>query len=362
MAGRKSKKTKKNQSITHKLNGFTGTHKKLILLLCVVIPVSLFGTYYLIHAPALGSPGSVMYDVAQESVVHNAGSSFDLPIYSNNGNDLPFRRSMRITVASGSNFIKQTAAASCNPALRCRPALTMQTYIPNTVVDYSACFNFGPGLAGNNDAKLLLFTLHYTAVTTGAIVDARDNFATTYAWTYTACGEPASNASCYNGNTFPAFMGPDADTDDSYLDQMCRLGRTDPGDGSTQPNGPPNSGSSGQTSSPNAGNSSQATSTANSKKHNSQSSGGSSATTQTNAKNTTPSSTGQGNSSTQATIKPSPFYDGRQFSSGSNAQVFIGDLTVAHHTVRYGYILILCLIIASAAAGLAVWRYRRAQH
>lgn len=86
--------------------------------------------------------------------------------------------------------------------------------------------------------------------------------------------------------------------------------------------------------------------------------GGSSATSQSSQPNTIPSTSNQGDDKKQPKIEPSPFFDGRVFAAGSEADIQNPNtISIAGHKFSYGWLYLLGLPIVLGIAGWFGWRW-----
>jgi len=87
--------------------------------------------------------------------------------------------------------------------------------------------------------------------------------------------------------------------------------------------------------------------------------GGSSATIEADKPNATPAATGQGDATEQPEVEPSPFFDGRLFSIGSDSDGSIEkDKTVGIGGLRigYGWLIVVGLLLVGLAGYFFWWR------
>ncbi len=92
----------------------------------------------------------------------------------------------------------------------------------------------------------------------------------------------------------------------------------------------------------------------NPKKSNQQSGANNKASIQSNTAPTVQSSTSQGTSKDPVTITPSPFYDGKQFSVGSDSHEIFGGVSVVGHKISYVWAYIAFLLALIAAISLFI--------
>lgn len=86
--------------------------------------------------------------------------------------------------------------------------------------------------------------------------------------------------------------------------------------------------------------------------------GGSSAITQSDKPNALPSSSSQGEVDQQE-LKPSPFFDGKEFERGSDGDIKAASFSSTAKKMLHKWFIVTPILIVIAAAGYAIWFFRR---
>lgn len=335
-----------------------------VILTLITLGVAALGYFYYSFAWAGNDqPGDLYVDFPYNVQSHDVGSTFTLTV---NGN-IPTLSASELNGSTLLHLNIQTQYMS-NTTISNMTVLTGTQkggFVPYDLGDEwttgpSTCIEYSTSLSGQN--HIALFTLTFTQNTAGSGVHNPYNWGMDVRWRGGGCPTPGENYFSYAYISHSiGILGGSCDQNGQNCDGGGGGGCTSNCGGGDIPVDTTGGDTGGEQGGDDGGGDGK---TKNGKKpttksKTSTSGSGASATKQSNTQGSVPNASSQGSSTDQTSITPSPFYDGKLYTSGSQTDASKAASLLSRSLQPQKWWLAIPLLLILGGVGLLVWRLKR---